>query len=222
MNCIILARGGSKGVSGKNLRLLNGEPLLSYPIKAAKATNFIENVFVSTDSEEIAAVAKKYGAEVIKRPDYLSSDNSLDADAFRHYVSEYADYGDIVHLRTTTPILDPEILNKAHSYFTSRKECTSMRSAHKLSESVYKFFQKNGDYWKGFFPDEEGEYYNLPRQKLPASYHPNGYIDIVRPKFFMNSNSFHGERMLSFETPFVHEIDTEEDFNRLERELKNV
>ena len=105
MNCIILARGGSKGLPNKNIKLLNGEPLLSYPIKAALKTKYIDNIYVSTDSEQIADVAFKYGAIVIERPDHLSTDKSLDIEALRHAVSYLKSHEDLVQLRATTPII---------------------------------------------------------------------------------------------------------------------
>lgn len=223
MKCIILARGGSKGVPKKNIKLLNGKPLLSYPIEAAFKTKNINDVYVSTDSEEIASVAKKYGSKIIERPKELAKDNSLDIDAFRHAVKILNDNSDIVHLRATTPILDPDILDKAIEIFLlNKEEATSLRSAHEFSESVYKFFKQEDKYWTGFFPNMDGEYYNLPRQTFPKSYLPNGYIDIVRPKIFMNNQSFHGNKILSFITPYSIEVDTLEDFQRLEQRYKNV
>ena len=222
MNCIILARGGSKGLPNKNIKLLNGEPLLSYPIKAALKTKYIDNIYVSTDSEQIADVAFKYGAIVIERPNHLSTDKSLDIEALRHAVSYLKSHEDLVQLRATTPIIKSDILEKAIDLFNNnREECTSLRSAHEFSESVYKFFKCDGKYWNGFFPELEGEYYNLPRQAFPKSYLPNGYIDIVRPEIFMNNNTLHGNKILSFITPYVIEIDTKEDFERLEMSVTN-
>jgi len=72
-------------------------------------------------------------------------------------------------------------------------------------------------YWKGLFDKEfQGDYYNQPRQNLPKTYQPNGYVDIIRPSWFMNNDTLHGDKMLAFETPFMHEIDTFEDFKILE------
>lgn len=222
MNCIILARGGSKGLPNKNIKLLEGKPLLAYPIEAALKTKNINKVYVSTDSQQIADVAYKFGASVIRRPDHLSTDKSLDIDALRHTVGFLENYEDLVQLRATTPIISPKILDEAIELFNNNKEeCTSLRSAHEFSESVYKFFKCDGKYWDGFFPGMEGEYYNLPRQYFPKSYLPNGYIDIVRPKVFMNKDTLHGNKILSFITPYVIEIDTKEDFERLEMSVKN-
>lgn len=222
MKAIILARGGSKGVPGKNIKLLNGNPLIFYPIEAAKRTRNINEVYVSTDCEKIANIASGYDAKVIERPTEISLDNSLDVEAFRHAVIKLNDYSDIVHLRATTPMIQSQVLDNAIEYFLDNLDCTSLRSAHEFSESVYKFFKKNDKYWSGFFDNLEGEYYNFPRQRFPKSYLPNGYIDIVRPSVFMTKETFHGDKILSFVTEHVIEIDTQKDFNLLEMSIKNV
>lgn len=216
LKVIILARGGSKGVPGKNIKEVAGIPLLAYPILAAKEAKHISNIYVSTDDKDIKRVALEYGALVIDRPKELAQDNTLDIDAMRHAVEYLDEVGDIVHLRATTPMLESDVLDKAIEYFQNN-ECTGLRSAHESPETAYKSFKKNDKYWGGLFDKEfQGEYYNLPRQQLPQTYQPNGYIDIVKPKQFMNSNSFHGDKMIAFITDFAYEVDTPTDFKILE------
>ena len=223
MKAIILARGGSKVVPKKNIKLLNNKPLIAYPILAAQKTKNITNIYVSTDSEEIADVSRLFGALIIERPEELATDKSLDVDAFRHAVKSLNDYSDIVHLRATTPLVLPNIIDEAIEYFyENSEEATSLRSAHEFSESVYKFLKKEDKYWTGFFPHLQGEYYNMPRQNFVKSYLPNGYIDVVRPRIFMNKETFHGDKILSFITAHVNEIDTFQDFEILELKVKNV
>ena len=223
MKAIILARGGSKGVPNKNIKLLNNKPLVAYPIEAALKSKNIDQVYVSTDSQEIANISRSFGAKVIDRPTHLATDSSLDVDALKHAVNVLNDYDDMVQLRATTPLIDAIVVDKAIEYFLSNKEeATSLRSAHKFSESVFKFFKKEDKYWTGFFPHLDGEYYNLPRQSFPDCYLPNGYIDIVRPKVFMNQNTLHGNKILSFVTEHVIEVDTLQDFHLLELKVKNV
>lgn len=87
MIAIIPARGGSKGLPGKNIKLLNGKPLIAYTIEAAKNASGIERVIVSTDDKEIAKVAKQYGAEVpFKRPEELSGDTASAVDVYLHVI----------------------------------------------------------------------------------------------------------------------------------------
>ena len=217
MKTIIPARGGSKGVIYKNVKEVNGLPLLAYPIIAAQKTKSISEVYVSTDDEQIKSVALEHGALVIDRPSEFAQDTSLDIDVMRHAVEYLNDYGDIVHLRATTPMIEPHILDDAIEYFLQNDDCTGLRSAHEAPETAYKSFKKNGNYWGGLFDHQlEGDYYNLPRQSLPKTYHPNGYIVIVRPKHFMNDDNLHGDRMLSYVTLFAHDVDTLDDFKILE------
>ena len=217
LNSVILARGGSKGVPGKNIKKLNGIPLLAYPIMAARKSKHISDIYVSTDDVNIKNVAIEYGAKVIDRPKELAEDNTTDVEAMRHAVKFLNSYKDIVHLRATTPMIDSDVLDKAIEFFNENINCTGLRSAHESPETAYKSFKKNDKYWGGLFDKEfQGEYYNLPRQQLPQTYQPNGYVDIVRPKQFMNGESFHGERMLAFITEFSYEVDTPTDFKILE------
>ena len=217
LKVIIPARGGSKGVPRKNIRLLGGLPLIAYPILEAQKCKNISTVYVSTDNFEIAGIAKEYGAEIIERPAEYATDESLDIDVMKHSVTHLNDFGDIVHLRATTPKISSHFLDKAIEYFLDNPLCTSLRSAHECPETAYKYFQKNGTYWQGLFDDQlEGEYYNQPRQSLPSTYHPNGYIDILKPSWFMNNDSLHGNKILAFETPYTHEVDTIDDFKILE------
>ena len=217
MKVIIPARGGSKGVPGKNIKKLNGVPLLAYPIISAHMTKGITEVFVSTDDEEIKEVALNHDAQVIDRPSEFAQDHSLDIDVMRHAVEYLDDYDDIVQLRATTPMVKPHVLDDAIEYFLIHKGCTSLRSAHEAPETAYKSFKLSDIYWGGLFDGQmKGDYYNLPRQMLPKTYNPNGYIDIVRPDYFMNNDDLHGDKMLAYITPFTHDVDTLDDFKILE------
>jgi len=218
LNSVILARGGSKGVPGKNIKEINGIPLLGYPIIAAKKSEYISDIYVSTDDINIKKVALEYGAEVIDRPKDIARDDTTDVESMRHAVEFLNSTDDIVHLRATTPMVKSDVLDKAIEYFFENEDCTSLRSGHESPETAYKSFKKKmGKYWGGLFDNEyEGEYYNLPRQQLPITYQPNGYVDIVRPKQFMDGDSFHGDKMLAFETEFAYEVDTPNDFKILE------
>ena len=217
LKVIILARGGSKGVPRKNIRKINDIHLIGYPILASKDSQNISEVYVSTEDDEIKKVALDYGAKVIDRPSELPRDKSLDIDGMRHAVKHLQSYDDIVHLRASTPMVDSNVIDDTIEYFWENPNCTSLRSAHEASETAYKSFKKNEDgTWGGLFDHQlEGDYYNLPRQSLPKTYHPNGYIDIIRPKHFMTHNNLHGEKMLAFVTPFSYEVDTMDDFKIL-------
>jgi N-acylneuraminate cytidylyltransferase len=213
MKALILARGGSKGVPGKNIKLLGRKPLLAWPILAAQKTRQITEIYVSTDSDEIKKVALYYNAKVIDRPSELAQDTSEDIEAFIHAtINQDWNEDPIIHLRATTPILDPVVLDKAITTFRNDPKCTSLRSAHKFPESIYKFFFKDNKYWKSLNLSTS----NKPRQSFPDNYLPNGYIDIVKPSWFLNGDNLHGNKILAFITEHAIEIDSQEDFEYAE------
>ncbi|WP_407282805.1 acylneuraminate cytidylyltransferase family protein [Methanolobus sp. WCC1] len=220
---IIPARGGSKGVPKKNLRDLEGYPLIAYSIAACTLSEKIDRVIVSTDSQEIADVSRSFGAEVpFMRPAEISGDKSTDIEFMLHAISWFKENEGFVpehiaHVRPTTPLRDPALIDAAIDKILSSKDATSLRSVHELRESPYKLFGINGDFLEGLYPDDpRPEYYNLPRQTFPPVYQPNGYIDVVKSKTILEMNKLHGHQMLSFITPDVGEVDNLEDFDYIE------
>ena len=108
---IIPARGGSRRLPRKNVRLLCGKPLIAYTIEAALSSKLIDRVVVSTEDEEIAEVSKKYGAEVLERPEELARDDSPTIDAVMHVLNwfeERKEFFDIVVLLEPTSPLRKE------------------------------------------------------------------------------------------------------------------
>lgn len=224
---LIGARGGSKGVPKKNIRELMGFPLIAYAIAAAKLAKKVDRVIVSTDSDEIAEVSGKYGAEVpFLRPKEYASDKSPDREFILHAM-EWLDKNEgavpefFVHLRPTTPLRDPKYIDQAIEKMRRSKEATSLRSGYEIRESPHKLFAIEKDFFVGLFPDDpRPEYYNLPRQSFPPVYQPDGYVDVISCKHAAKSPSLHGPKILSLITPNVGEIDSEEDFKFIEYSLK--
>ena len=225
MLAIIPARCGSKGVENKNIKPLAGHPLLAYSIAAAKLAE-IDNIIVSTDSEDYAEIAKQYGAQVpFIRPPKISKDHSTDYEFMYHAMKwvrknkeSCPEYW--VHLRPTTPLRNPDIINIAATFIMKNPSATSLRSGHLAPESPLKWFMKDSSgYFKGLDKKLTAEKVNQPRQSFPNVYIPNGYVDIVRSSYVLSSSSLHGKRMLVFDTPHVNEIDTENDLQYLEYKI---
>lgn len=223
---IIPARSGSKGVPGKNIKLLDGYPLIAYSIIASKLAKNIARTIVSTDSPEISLIAKKYGAEIpFLRPAELATDKSQDIEFVLHAIgwfkqNEQKIPDHLVHLRPTTPLRNPMIIDQAIAQIKSDNDSTSLRSGHSASESPFKWFLRDDKgYFKGILPEYSNDQINLPRQSFPIVYIPDGYVDVLKTSFITGSHQLHGNKMIGFISPYCREIDTIEDFETLEFEL---
>ncbi len=223
---LIQARGGSRRIPKKNIKLLGGYPLIVYSIVASRLSKSIQRTIVSTDSPEIAEIAKHYRAEVpFLRPAELAGDLSTDLDVFVHAIKwleenegNLPDF--LVQLRPTAPLRDPALIDEAVKKIQANPEATSLRSAHQVVGLLpQKMFQLNSaGFWTGFFPnDPRPEYFNLPRQLFPDAYGPNNHVDIVRPDFIKNNPGlFYGPKILAFSASPTIDIDSMEDFEYLE------
>ena len=219
---IIPARSGSKSLIDKNIRFLSGHPLIAFSIAAAKLSKKIDRVIVSTNSKEYANIAISYGADVpFIRPNKYSTDTSTDKDLLVHAMSWLEKYENNVpeywaHLRPTTPLRNPVLIDKAINEIEQDNNATSLRSGHKAPESPLKWFFKNNRYFSGF---TIGEDYNLPKEAFDQVYIPNGLVDVVKSSFVMNHHEIHGNRMIGFESPVCTEVDSLEEFDYIQYEL---
>jgi CMP-N,N'-diacetyllegionaminic acid synthase len=109
---LILARGGSKGIPRKNIVDVCGKPLLAYSIEASLRSS-VNETWVSTDDEEIANIAIRFGARVIERPLNISGDNAASEDALLHFTAEHNDFDVLVFLQATCPFVEPSDINSA-------------------------------------------------------------------------------------------------------------
>jgi len=215
---IIPARGGSKGFPKKSIAPLGGFPLIAYSIAAAKLSKKIDRIIVSTDSEEMAAVAGSFGAETpFLRPAEFARDDSPDIEFVRHALEWLKDNEGavpeyLVHLRPTTPLRKPEDIDKAVEMLAAHTQATSLRSGYEMRESPFKLFGITGEYFAPLFPgDENAERSNLPRQSFPIAYQPDGYADVLRTSFVERSGTLHGDKILAFVSRNTGEIDTADD-----------
>jgi CMP-N,N'-diacetyllegionaminic acid synthase len=222
---LIPARGGSKGVPKKNIKLLQGYPLIAHSIIAAKLSNKINKIVVSTDSQEIAEISSKYGAETpFLRPTELANDSSKDIDFVLHaldYLKVNENYTPdlIVLLRPTTPMREIEVVDAAIEKYLNDKKATSLRSSHPASESPFKWFLLKNDYYTPICEKYTLEDTNKPRQDFSEVYIPNGYVDILNPNFIKTSHALYGEQIIAYITPHGYEIDTIEDFKYIEYQI---
>ena len=227
---IIPARSGSKGIKNKNLKKLGNHPLLAYSIAAAKLAVKIDRVIVSTDSEIYADVAISYGAEVpFLRPKDLSKDKSTDFEFMFHAMqwlknNENNKTENWAHLRPTTPLRDPSIIDEAIDILDRNNEATSLRSCHSSPESPFKWFRENKSGYLTALTskDTDLDKYNDSRQSYPNVLVPNGYIDVVKRSVVETKKKLHGNKMIAFESPICIEVDSAFEFEFLEFQIENL
>jgi N-acylneuraminate cytidylyltransferase len=221
---LVTARSGSKGIPDKNLKQIGNHSLLEWSIKSALKSNKVTKVFLSTDSAEYAKLGESFGASVpFLRPKELASDTAVDYDVIKHFLSEIKEIPDaIVHIRPTTPLRDPQIINNAvMKFFELKESITSLRSIHEMSESAYKSFEVSDQgFLKTLASVSDGEKANLPRQAFPKTYQANGYVDVLNPKFILNEHKLHGDKIFAFKTPVVTEVDSLSDLEYLNWEVQ--
>lgn len=223
---VIPARSGSKSVKDKNIRIMNGKPMLAYSIEQAISSKRIDRVIVSTDSPLYRDIAIQYGAEVpFLRPLEISQDTSLDIDVFRHalnWLKENDGYeaNICVHLRPTHPIRDPYDIDKMISIMESDSQLDAVRSVSPARETPYKMWLFNDNDSDLIYPlvsCDVPEAYNAPRQRLPKAYMQNACIDVIRSRTILEKNSMTGDKIAGYKMDYDFDIDTESDFLKAER-----
>lgn len=232
-SCVALipARGGSKSVPKKNIRLFKGHPLIAYSIAAAHLSKNIQRVIVSTDSKEIADAARYYSAEVpFMRPSEYARDDSPDIEFVQHAIRWLAENEKkipeyIVHIRVTTPIRDYRVIDEGIRRIQQDSAASSLRAGHLCVHPPYKWF-RYGDsgYMEPLMSGMTCDEANMARQGFPKVLIPNSYVDVLKADFIIQNDLMHGDRMIGFVTDEVLDIDTEEDLYKLKiyREQKQA
>lgn len=224
---IIPARGGSKGIPRKNIRNFAGYPLIAYSIAAGQQAESVTRVVVSTDDEEIAQVARHYGAEVpFLRPTELAQDQSLDLPVFQHMLQTLEQTEGyrpdvVVQLRPTSPVRPCSCVDEAVRILLDHPEADSVRGVVPAGQNPHKMWRidpANGQMSGLIKVDGIDEPYNAPRQVLPPVYWQTGHIDAIRPEIILNKNTMSGSTIypLMIEPRFTVDIDNLWDWQRAE------
>ncbi len=233
---VIPARGGSKGLPGKNIRALAGHPLIAYSVAAARQTPGITRTVCSTDDAAIAEIARQYGAEVpFMRPAHLAQDLSTDLEVFAHLLAELeAREGYVpdlvVQLRPTSPLRRVADITYALEQMQAHPQAQSIRAVAESPKTPYKMWtlpsaEAGSPYLQPILPapPDVAEPFNAPRQVLPAIYVHTGMLDVVRPAV-VRAGSMSGRQIL----PLVHnaalavDIDTLADFEKAQARLATL
>ena len=227
---IIPARGGSKSIPRKNIRNFAGYPLITYSIAAGKAAKNVTRLLVSTDDEEIASIAKDYGAEIpFLRPTELSKDDTPDLPVFQHALSWLEEnegyHPDIlVQLRPTSPLRRTIHIDHAVQHLLEHPEADSVRTVCVPFQNPYKMWRIGEDgFLHTLLTFDMPEPYNLPRQALPDVYWQTGYVDAAWTDTIQGKNSMTGDNILPLIIGAEEwiDIDLPDDWRRAERLLED-
>jgi len=194
------ARGGSKGLPGKNIKDLCGKPLIAWTIEAAKKSKLINKYVVSTEDKKIAEISRKFGAEIILRPKRLASDTSTTWSVIKHVLKKI-DADVVVLLQCTSPIRDDDLIDRCITKFLKAG-----------ADSLATGYQCKILEW--------GKYFSR-RQKLKGFFHDDGNVYVIKSKLIKEDRIW-GKKMVQFyvDTDYTFEIDDEFDFWLNEQILK--
>lgn len=204
---LIPARGGSKGLPRKNIRPLLGKPLIAWTIEQAKASKYIDRIVVSTDDEEIAEVAKQYGAEVpFIRPKELARDDSPTIDAVLHALEFFSEKGEkfdlLALLEPTSPLRDVEDIDRGIEFLINSEDAESIVSVCKLEGAHPEFnviIDKKGFIKKAL--DGTSTFKVLRRQELKDVYFFEGTIYISKIPSLLRKKTFYHDKTLAHIVP---------------------
>ncbi len=203
---VIPARGGSKGIPRKNIRLLRGKPLIAYSIEAALNVDTIDSVIVSTEDEEIASIAKDYGAEVpFLRPKKLSYDDTPGVDPVLHLLEKLKSFNEILLLQPTSPLRTIEDIQGIIE-FKRNKKCPSAVSICEVSKHPYWMLRLSpSDLLEPFIRHQS--LFSLPRQQLEKAYVPNGALYICDIPWLKAQGNFVGPETRGYLMPTERSVD---------------
>ncbi len=214
---VIPARGGSKRIPRKNIKHFYGKPLIAYSIEAAIKTKLFDKVIVSTDDEEIASIAKSYGAEILKRPKELADDFTTTIPVIAHAIkSTYKDVNEIEAvccIYATAPFVQAEYLKKAYEKLLTYKSnyCFSATS---FAFPIQRAIKLKNDSIEMFYP----EHFNTRSQDLEEAYHDAGQFYWGIPEAWCEEEAIFSDNSSVVILPryLVQDIDTLEDWKRAE------
>jgi len=224
---IVPARGGSKGIPRKNIRNFAGHPLLAYSVQAGLAAETVTRVIVSTDDEEIAAVARQCGAEVpFLRPAELAQDNSVDLPLFQHALTRLAEEEGyrpdvVLQLRPTSPVRPRTLVDDAVRLLLTNPQADSVRGVVPAGQNPHKMWRidpASGQMRPLLAVEGVAEPYNAPRQILPQVYWQTGHIDAIRPAVILERDTMSGATILPLliDPRYIVDIDSLNDWQRAE------
>ena len=232
--CLIPARSGSKGIEHKNIKSFYNKPLIYWTIIQALSSKYKKymRIIVTTDSQEYAKIALKYGAEVpFIRPKNISQDDSTDFQFIDHaltWLKKNENYNPdfIVQLRPTQPCRSISDIDECINIFIqNRNKYNSLRTVVKIEKSPYKMYNIENNILNPLFKQYQdiSEPYNQCRQVLPDTYLHNGYIDILNTDI-VSKGQISGSKIYPYimKKSDIIDIDTLDDWAKAEKQCINL
>ena len=224
---LIPARGGSKGIPRKNIRNFAGYPLIAWSIAAAKQASCVTRILLSTDDEEIASIAREYGAETpFLRPAELAQDQTTDLPVFEHaliWLKEQEGYQPeiVIQLRPTSPVRPKACVDQAVKILLEHADADCVRGVVPAGQNPHKMWRFAGvdQPMKPLLQvDGIAEPYNAPRQILPPVYWQTGHIDAIRVSTILQKKSLTGDVIypLVIDPRYTVDIDNLSDWAKYE------
>jgi len=204
---IIPARGGSKGIPGKNIKRLGGLPLIAWTIRAAKKSKLIDCVVVSTEDKKIATVAKKFGAEVpFLRPKGLSRDSTPGIEPVLHACLELPEYQEILCLQPTSPLRSSGDIDQLVAFARKRRASSVLSLCPASKHPAWDFALTAGGRLKPFVRLGSDQ----PRQNLGKAFSLNGAIYYAKRRWLFKNKTFLSARTLGFVMPKERSVDIDD------------
>jgi len=221
MVAIVPARGGSKGLPGKNIKPLAGKPMIGHTIEAATQSNQISDIILSTDDPEIAEVAKSFGANVpFMRPAELAGDTSSAIDTYIYTIDKLNDefgysISDFVVLQPTSPLRSANDIREAVELFKRREADSVISVAEAAHPPVWAKKIRSDGVLVNYF---ESDAHNKNRQEIDTAYMPNGAIFIFNFDKLKSGYGYYFEKTYPYLMPVERsfDIDTQLDFDIVE------
>ena len=223
---VIPARGGSKGVPNKNIKILDGKPLIAYTIESSLRSEELDRIIVSTEDEEISKIAIQYGADVpFLRPKELSQDNTPTIDVLidlvKKLIKKGEHYDTVCILQPTVPFRSTEDVSKAIKVFkgSSTDSLVSVKEVPDKYNPSWCFLENDS----GYLQTATGEPTLITRrQNLSKAFYRDGSIYLVRTEILLEKESLYGENIgyTILDNKYYVNIDTFSDWDRAERMIK--
>jgi CMP-N-acetylneuraminic acid synthetase len=207
--CLIPARGGSKRFPRKNIALLAGKPLLAWTIEAAIQSGVFEDIWVSSEDEEICDVARDYGTRIAERPDEFAGDRVTVVQVCRQFLETFpngaANYPGLYVMLPTSPFRKPDTIRRAWAAFMESGADSLLSIVPSAHPPQWALKEKDGRLYP-LMPED----YEKPRQEIIPSFNHDGGHAIAKPQLFLNQPEFLGSNTIPFSVPPEESIDVNE------------